>query len=82
MNNKIISEKISTLYPKDFPRCLNEIPDPPKKLFMRGSLPSPDTHILCVVLAFCFCLYAILAALIGHWKQKPLLQQSAERAVI
>jgi len=35
-----------------------------------------------LLLAFCFCLYAILAALIGHWKQKPLLQQSAERAVI
>ncbi len=35
-----------------------------------------------LLLAFCFCLYSILAALIGHWKQKPLLQQSAERAVI
>src|SRR5574341_524152 len=35
-----------------------------------------------LLLAFSLCIYAILAALIGHWKQKPLLQQSSERAVI
>ena len=35
-----------------------------------------------LLLAFCFCVYAVLAALIGHWTKKPLLQQSAERAVI
>jgi cytochrome c-type biogenesis protein CcmF len=35
-----------------------------------------------LLLAFAFCIYAILAALIGQWKQKPLLQHSAERAVI
>jgi cytochrome c-type biogenesis protein CcmF len=35
-----------------------------------------------LLLAFCFTAYSIAAALIGHWKQKPLLQQSAERAVV
>jgi len=35
-----------------------------------------------LLLAFCFTAYSIAAALIGHWKQKPLLQQSSERAVL
>ncbi|MGH9863350.1 MAG: heme lyase CcmF/NrfE family subunit [Candidatus Acidiferrales bacterium] len=35
-----------------------------------------------LLLGFCFCLYAIAAALVGEWKQKPLLQQSAERAAV
>ncbi|HKZ51981.1 MAG TPA: heme lyase CcmF/NrfE family subunit [Candidatus Acidoferrales bacterium] len=35
-----------------------------------------------LLLAFAFCLYSIAAALIGEWKQKPLLQQSAERAAL
>ncbi|MFQ5663843.1 MAG: heme lyase CcmF/NrfE family subunit [Terriglobia bacterium] len=35
-----------------------------------------------LLLAFSFSAYAIAAALIGHWKQKPLLQQSAERATV
>ncbi len=37
---------------------------------------------LSLLLAFSFCLYAIAAAVLGQWKQKPLLQQSAERAAI
>ena len=35
-----------------------------------------------LLLAFAFCLYAIAAALIGTWKNKPLLEQSAERALV
>jgi cytochrome c-type biogenesis protein CcmF len=35
-----------------------------------------------LLLAFCFCAYAIAAAILGELKQKPLLQQSAERAVL
>ncbi len=37
---------------------------------------------LSLLLAFSFCLYASAAAVLGQWKQKPLLQQSAERAAI
>jgi cytochrome c-type biogenesis protein CcmF len=35
-----------------------------------------------LLLAFAFCLYSIAAALIAEWKQKPLLQQTAERAAL
>src|SRR3989338_2795528 len=40
---------ISILPKKDFPPLLNEIPDPPKKLYVRGTLPSTDLHWLAVV---------------------------------
>jgi cytochrome c-type biogenesis protein CcmF len=35
-----------------------------------------------LLLAFSFCVYAITAALVGQWKQRPLVLQSAERAAI
>ncbi len=35
-----------------------------------------------LLLALCISAYAVAAALLGVWKQKPLLQQSAERAAI
>ncbi|MFB3095001.1 MAG: heme lyase CcmF/NrfE family subunit [Candidatus Acidiferrales bacterium] len=35
-----------------------------------------------LLLALCISAYAVAAALLGVWKQKPLLQQSAERATI
>ena len=35
-----------------------------------------------LLLALCISAYAVAAALMGTWKQKPLLQQSAERATI
>ncbi|MDO8552627.1 MAG: DNA-processing protein DprA [bacterium] len=40
---------ISILKPEDFPPLLKEIPDPPKKLYVRGQLPSTDLHWLAVV---------------------------------
>lgn len=40
---------ISVLPKKDFPPLLNEIPDPPKKLYVRGTLPSTDLRWLAVV---------------------------------
>lgn len=40
---------IKELSPKDFPRRLTEIADPPKKLFIRGELPPEDSKWLCVV---------------------------------
>ncbi len=37
------------LRPKDFPLLLREIPDAPKALYVRGTLPPADYKILCVV---------------------------------
>ena len=36
---------------------------------------------LAILLAFCFAVYAVVAALIGKWTKRPLLALSAERAV-
>ncbi len=36
------------LTPDEFPEKLQEIPDAPKKLYLQGTLPSPDTKILAV----------------------------------
>ncbi|MFA6552404.1 MAG: DNA-processing protein DprA [Candidatus Paceibacterota bacterium] len=41
--------EIKKLKPKDFPERLKEINDPPKELYLRGTLPSPDSKWLCVV---------------------------------
>jgi DNA processing protein len=40
---------IRELKHKEFPPQLLQIPQPPKKLFIRGELPGPDTKLLCVV---------------------------------
>lgn len=37
------------LQPKDFPKRLKEINDPPKKIYVRGKLPPDDFKWLCVV---------------------------------
>jgi DNA processing protein len=37
------------LLPKDFPALLSQIPDAPKKLYIRGVMPSPELKYLCVV---------------------------------
>jgi len=34
---------------KNTPNRLNEIPEPPKKLYMRGTLPNEETKMLCIV---------------------------------
>ncbi|HEY4489984.1 MAG TPA: DNA-processing protein DprA [Candidatus Paceibacterota bacterium] len=34
---------------EEFPPLLKEIPDPPKKLFLAGSLPKEENKILCIV---------------------------------
>ncbi len=41
--------KTETLIGKNIPKKLREISDAPKKLYLQGKLPSPDTKILCVV---------------------------------
>ena len=33
----------------EFPELLKEIPDPPKKLYVRGTLPNPEMKLLCIV---------------------------------
>jgi len=42
-------QDISILKPEDFPPLLKEIPDPPRKLYVRGKLPSTDLKWLAVV---------------------------------
>lgn len=44
-----MKDALKQLSPKDFPQSLREIPDPPKKLFVRGELPSYDLKWLAVV---------------------------------
>lgn len=41
--------EIRTLAPKEYPRLLREIPDAPKRLWMRGSFPPEGTRSLAVV---------------------------------
>jgi len=38
-------EDIYKLDPSEFPPCLLEIPEPPKKLFVRGKLPDPEEFV-------------------------------------
>ncbi len=38
-------EDIYKLDPSEFPPCLLEIPEPPKKLFIRGKIPDPEEFI-------------------------------------
>ncbi len=40
---------IRSLSPSDFPSQLDEIPEPPKQLYLRGQLPNPEHKILAVV---------------------------------
>ncbi|MDP6387714.1 MAG: DNA-processing protein DprA [Candidatus Pacebacteria bacterium] len=41
--------EMHTLTPEEFPELLKEIPDKPKKLFVKGELPPNDMKFLCVV---------------------------------
>jgi len=41
--------EIETLKGEEIPEMLREIPDCPKKLYIQGNLPNPETKILCVV---------------------------------
>jgi len=44
-----MSYSIRELKKKEFPTLLNEISDPPERLFTAGTLPPPEHKILCVV---------------------------------
>ena len=44
-----MGESMKQLTPAEFPSLLREIPDAPKKLYVRGDLPEPDSKLLCVV---------------------------------
>lgn len=44
-----MSYSIRELKKREFPALLNEIPDPPKKLYCAGVLPPPENKILCIV---------------------------------
>lgn len=42
-------DELQILAPPDFPPLLNEISDPPKQLYLRGKMPSPEKKWLAVV---------------------------------
>jgi DNA processing protein len=44
-----MKDELQLLVPRDFPPLLREIPDPPKKLYVRGTLPSFEKQWLAVV---------------------------------
>jgi DNA processing protein len=44
-----MADDLKLLGPSDFPPLLNEISDPPKELYVRGVLPSPEKRWLAVV---------------------------------
>jgi len=44
-----MKDSLATLSPSQFPPLLSEIPDPPKKLYVRGALPSYEKLWLAVV---------------------------------
>lgn len=44
-----MSDELKLLSPKQFPPLLREIPDAPKKLYVRGQLPNKDCKLLAVV---------------------------------
>src|SRR3989344_2079772 len=44
-----MSDELKLLSPEDFPPLLRQIPDAPKKLYIRGALPSAELSWLCVV---------------------------------
>lgn len=40
----MMSEHIQKILPNDFPQALNEIPEPPDELYLRGNLPDPTQY--------------------------------------
>ena len=44
-----MADELKLLEPSDFPPPLNEIADPPKQLYLRGKMPSPEKRWLAVV---------------------------------
>lgn len=44
-----MSEELKQLVPRDFPQLLREIPGAPKKMYLRGEMPSHDAKWLAVV---------------------------------
>ena len=67
-----IIESITELSQIDFPKQLLEIPDPPEKLWLRGSLPTPETKLLTVVGSRALTRYGreacelLIAGLVGY----------------
>ena len=44
-----MKDELIVLSPREFPPLLQQIPDPPKKLYVRGELPSVERQWLAVV---------------------------------
>src|SRR5258708_803547 len=68
-------DDLTLLSPADFPPLLREISDPPKKLYLRGTLPSTDKKWLAVVGARAYTPYGRQAVeyLIGGLAGYPVV---------
>lgn len=44
-----MTTEMHDLFPHEYPITLQEIADPPEKLYVRGQLPSPETKVLAVI---------------------------------
>lgn len=69
-----MSSPIRELPAEEFPHQLMEIPQPPKQLFLRGSLPSPELKLLTVVGSRKYTTYGkqAVAELIAGLKGYPI----------
>lgn len=65
---------ITELAPEAFPELLHEIPDPPKRLFVRGNLPPQDVMLLAVVGSRDYTTYGkqVVEHLIGGLRGYPV----------
>lgn len=70
-----MNAELQTLEPENFPPLLRQIPDAPKKLYMRGRLPSADLLWLCVVGSRALTPYgvAVCKHLIGGLRGYPVV---------
>jgi len=70
-----MADDLQLLYSDDFPPLLNEISDPPKQLWVRGEMPSPDKKWLAVVGARAYTPYGkqVVEHLIGGLAGYPVV---------
>lgn len=62
-----MSEHIQKILPSDFPQSLNEIPEPPKQIYIKGNLPNPTQYYY--------------LAVVGSRKYTAYGREAAERIV-
>ncbi|MDB5224913.1 MAG: protecting protein DprA [Candidatus Adlerbacteria bacterium] len=74
MRSNIEQWPIRQLDQAEFPALLREVPDAPKRLYVRGTLPSPDRILLCVVGSRAVSAYGkrVTASLIAGLAHAPI----------